>query len=68
VEWAQVTTIIASLATLFGMQAFWVSRALDRVYAALDRVEVGLDRVEERLTRVEVRLDRVETGPLRGHG
>jgi len=53
VVWGQVTTVIAALATITGMQAFWVSRALDRVYAALDRVDVRLDRVETTLDRIE---------------
>jgi len=41
VEWAQVTTIIVALATFTGMQAFWLARALDRVYSAHDRIERG---------------------------
>jgi len=63
--WAQVTTIIASLAAVIGMQAFWVSRALDRVSTVLDRVEAKLDRIEigvlrdhgERIARLEAARD-----------
>ena len=60
VEWAQAATIIAALAAFTGVQAFWISRALDRVYAALDRVEARLDSIEsvgreqgERIARLE---------------
>jgi hypothetical protein len=60
VEWAQVATIIAALAAFTGVQAFWIARALDRVYAALDRVDTRLDSIEgvvreqgERIARLE---------------
>jgi hypothetical protein len=45
VEWAQAATIVSALAAFTGLQALWISRALDRVYAALDRIEARLDRV-----------------------
>jgi hypothetical protein len=46
VEWAQAATIVSALAALTGLQALWISRALDRVYAALDRIEARLDRID----------------------
>jgi hypothetical protein len=52
-EWAQAATIVSALAAFTGLQALWISRALDRVYAALDRIEARLDRVEARLDRIE---------------
>ena len=62
-EWAQVVTIVGALAAFTGVQAFWIARALDRVYAAIDRVEARLDRIEgaviaqgERIARLEARL------------
>ena len=55
-----IITIIAALAAFTGVQAFWIARALDRVYAALDRIEARLDRLEgvvieqgERIARLE---------------
>jgi hypothetical protein len=61
VEWAQAATIVSVLAAFTGLQALWISRALDRVYATLDRLETKLDRVEgvvlrdhgERIARLE---------------
>lgn len=53
VEWTQAATIVSALAAFTGLQAVWISRALDRVYAALDRIDARLDRVEGRLDRVE---------------
>jgi hypothetical protein len=52
-EWAQAATIVSALAAFTGLQALWISRALDRVYAALDRIDARIDRVEARLDRLE---------------
>jgi len=41
-----VTVIIAALASFTAMQAFLISRVLDRVQATLDRIELRLDRIE----------------------
>jgi hypothetical protein len=60
VEWAQAATIVSALAAFTALQAFWISRALDRVYVTLDRLETRLDRLETRLDRLETRLGRVE--------
>jgi hypothetical protein len=65
VEWAQVATILSTLAAIIGLQTFWISRALDRVYVALDRIDERLDRLEtvvlhdhaERIARLEARFD-----------
>jgi hypothetical protein len=65
VEWAQAATIVTALGAFTGVQALWISRALDRVYAALDRIEARLDRVEgvvlrdlsERVARLEAAHD-----------
>jgi len=62
---AQATTIIAALATFTAMQAFWISRALDRVPATLDRIDLRLDGSEggvrrdhaERIARLKARHD-----------
>ena len=48
-----------------GVQALWISRALDRVYAALDRLDVRLDHIERvvlrdhgaRIARLEAERD-----------
>ncbi len=40
---AQAATIVSALAAFTGLQALWISRALDRVSAALDRIEARLD-------------------------
>jgi hypothetical protein len=53
VEWAQAATIVSALAAFTGLQALWISRALDRVYAALDRLDARLDHVEGRLDRLD---------------
>ena len=64
VEWLQVTTIIfsivAALAAFTGAQAFWIARALDRVYAAIDRVGARLDRIEDVLVEHGERIARLE--------
>ena len=64
-EWAQAATIVSALAAFTGVQALWISRALDRVYAALDRLDVRLDHIErvvlrdhrERIARLEAERD-----------
>jgi hypothetical protein len=64
-EWAQAATIVSALAAFTGVQALWISRALDRVCAALDRIETRFDRVEnvvlrghgERIARLEAERD-----------
>ena len=64
VEWAQAATIVSAFAAFTGLQALWISRALDRVYAGLDRLDVKLDHLEgaalrehaERITRLEAAL------------
>jgi len=60
-EWAQAATIVSALAAFTGLQALWISRALDRVYMALDRLDLKLDHLEgtvlrdhaERIARLE---------------
>ena len=37
---------LRALAAFTGVQALWISRALDRVHAALDQLDARLDRVE----------------------
>ena len=62
VEWAQAATIISALAAFTGLQALWISRALDRIHATLDRLDSRFDHVEgdvlrdhgERIARLEV--------------
>jgi hypothetical protein len=64
-EWAQAATIVSALAAFTGLQALWISRALDRIYAALDRVDSRLDHVDrvvlrdygERIARLEAAHD-----------
>ena len=64
-EWAQAATIVSALAAFTGVQALWISRALDRVYAALDRIDSRLDHMEhvvlrdhaDRIARLEARFD-----------
>lgn len=61
VEWAQAATIVSALAAFTGLQALWISRALDRVHATLDRLDSKFDHVEgvvlrdhgERIARLE---------------
>lgn len=53
VEWAQAATIVSALAAFTALQAFWISRALDRVYARFDGVDSRLDRIDSRLDRIE---------------
>ncbi len=60
-EWAQAATIVSALAAFTGLQALWISRALDRVHATLDRLDSRFDHVEgvvlrdygERIARLE---------------
>jgi hypothetical protein len=66
-EWAQAATIISALAVLTGLQAFWITHALDRVYARFDGVDARFDRVDARLDRIDARLDRIEGVVLRDH-
>jgi hypothetical protein len=62
-EWAQAVTIVSALAAFTGVQALWISRALDRVHAALGRLDVRLDHIEgvvlrdhgERIAQLEAR-------------
>ena len=60
VEWAQATAIISAFAVITSLQAFWISHALDRVYARLDGVN-------GRLNRIDTRLDQMESRVLRDH-
>jgi len=60
VEWAQVATIIGSLAAFTGVQSFWIARALDRVWAAIDRLEARLERIEGVLVEHGERIARLE--------
>jgi hypothetical protein len=53
VEWAQAATIVSALAALTGLQALWISHALERVYARFDGIDARLDRIEVRLERIE---------------
>lgn len=63
-DWAQAATIVSALAAFTGLQAVWISHALDRVYARLDRIDTRLDRIEatvlrdhaERISRLEASL------------
>ena len=68
VEWAQAATIVSALAAFTGLQAVWISHALDRVYARFDGIDARLDRIDARLDRMDARLDRVEGVVLRDHG
>lgn len=60
-EWAQAATIVSALAAFTGLQALWISRALDRVHATLERLDSRFDHVEgvilrehgERIARLE---------------
>ncbi len=65
VEWARAATIISALAVFTGLQAFWISHALERVYARFDGVDARFDRVDARLDRIDGRLDRIEGVVLR---
>lgn len=51
VEWAQAATIVSALAAFTGLQALWISRALERIYTALDRVDSRLDHIERVVLR-----------------
>jgi hypothetical protein len=61
VEWAQAATVVSALAAFTGLQALWISRALDRIHATLDRLDSRFDHVEgvvlrehdERIARLE---------------
>ena len=65
VEWAEAATIVSALAAFTGLQALWISRALDRVHATLDRLDAKFDHVEgvvlrdlgERVARLEAFRD-----------
>ena len=65
VEWAQAATMVSALAAFTGLQALWISRALDRVHATLDRLDARFDQVEgvvlrdhgERIARLEAARD-----------
>jgi hypothetical protein len=58
---AQAATIVPALAAFTGLQALWISRALDRVYSTVDRLDTRFDHVEgvvlrdhgERIARLE---------------
>ena len=60
-EWAEAATIVSALVAFTGLQALWISRALDRVHATLDRLDSRFDHVEgvvlrdlgERVARLE---------------
>jgi hypothetical protein len=51
VEWAQAATVVTAVAAFTGVQALWISRALDRVYVALERVDSRLDHMERVVLR-----------------
>ena len=59
-DWAQAATIISAMAVFTGLQAFWISRALDRVHAGLDRLEVRLDGLEARIQDLGERVAHLE--------
>jgi hypothetical protein len=61
VEWAQAATIISAMAVFTGVQAFWISRALDRVEGRMDRLEGRMDRLEGRIHDLVERIARLET-------
>jgi hypothetical protein len=44
---------MSALAAFTGLQAFWISRALDRVHATLDRLELKFDQVSEPIAGLE---------------
>ena len=60
-EWAQAARIASALAAFIGLQALWISRALDRVHATVDRLDARFDPVDgvvlrdhgERIARLE---------------
>jgi hypothetical protein len=60
-EWAQAATIVSALAAFTGLQALWISRALDRIHSTLDRLGARFDHVDgvvlrdhgERIARLE---------------
>lgn len=66
-DWAQSATIVSALAAFTGLQALWISRALDRVHVTLDRLDSRFDHVEgvvlrehgERIARLEAAQDSV---------
>jgi hypothetical protein len=45
-EWAQAATVVSALAAFTGLQALWISRALDRVHTTLDLLDARFDHVE----------------------
>jgi len=53
VDWAQAAAIISAMAVFTGLQAFWIARALDRVFTALDRIDAKLGDDAERIARLE---------------
>lgn len=54
--------LVSAVAAFTGLQALWISRALDRVHASLDRLDAKFDHVEglvlrdhgERIARLEI--------------
>lgn len=68
-EWVQIATVVSALAALTGLQALWITRALDRVHVTLDRLDSRFDHVEgavlrehgERIARLEAAQDSVSS-------
>lgn len=59
-DWVQVWTIIAAIAGLLTLQAYWIGRSQDDLRRELGELrretERGFDRVDTRLDRVETLL------------
>jgi hypothetical protein len=61
VEWTQAATIISALAAFTGLQALWITRALDRVHATLGRLDLKFDHVDGAVLRdLSERVARLE--------
>ena len=65
VDWAQAATIIFAMAVFTGLQAFWVSRALDRLDARMERLEGRMERLEARVHDLGERVARLEAAHSR---
>ena len=63
--WAQAVTIISALAVFTGLQAFWIARALDRVYAELDRIHAAIRSLDARVRDLGERVAHLEAAHSR---
>ena len=59
-DWAQAVTIISALAVFTSLQAFWIARALDRVYVELDRIHVAIEGLDTRVRDLGERVAHLE--------